>query len=572
MVFLLSLSWELAAQTNIVSTNPSALQVMKGLYDPSVYSSSNVIDHNDSIAKGINRYLNADSLKSYLFALRSFENRNTGSDTISAVRGIGAARKWVDSKFQQFSSENDNRLIPSYLKWTQAICGITSHKNMFAVLPGTDTTDKSIVIIEGHIDSRCETVCDTACDAEGMEDNGSGTALVIELARVMSKYSYKRTIVFLVTIGEEQGLYGANAFSIYCFQNNIKVRAVLNNDVIGGIICGNTSSAPSCPGLNHIDSTQVRLFSYGLFNSFHKGLARYIKLQYKEELRPLAAVPMLVTIMTAEDRTGRGGDHIPFRQRSYPAMRFTSANEHGDANITASYTDRQHSTRDILGVDTDNDQVIDSFFVDFNYLARNAAINGVAATMAALGPKAPDFIMSNNGSNKLYIQITQQTQYPAYRIGLRSSTNDWDSVYTFTGSLYDTLTVTPGVVYYASVASVDSNGVESLFSKEIMANLTAVGIREQSKAKGIQLLQNKPNPFDESTMISVLVGSDFRYRDAFVSISDLKGIEVKRIPLELTEGMNEVVYEHGYGVTGTYVYSLVVDGRLIQSKKMEFAN
>src|SRR5690606_26787008 len=115
-----------------------------------------------------------------------------------------------------------------------------------------------------------------------------------------------------------------------------------------------------CPGENEIDSTRVRLFSQGSFNSPHKGLVRYIKLQYRERILPFAAVPMTVTIMSAEDRTGRSGDHIPFRQNGYTAMRFTSAHEHGDAHVTQpGYDDRQHTSGDVLGVDTDHDSVID---------------------------------------------------------------------------------------------------------------------------------------------------------------------------------------------------------------------
>src|SRR5205085_373648 len=157
---------------------------------------------------------------------------------------------------------------------------------------------------------------------------------------------------------------------------NIVIKEVQNNDVIGGIICGLTSSPPSCPGAGNIDSLHVRFFSYGGFNSPHKGLARFVKLEYKEQLRSIVSVPMTLNVMTPEDRTGRSGDHVPFRSLGgFTAMRFTSANEDGDANVSnPNYSDRQHSTRDTLGADTNNDQVVDSFFVDFDYLARNAVI------------------------------------------------------------------------------------------------------------------------------------------------------------------------------------------------------
>jgi len=559
------------AQTNIISTNPLAEQVMLGNYDPATYLASTVLNHPDTIAQGVKARMSPDSLKAYIIQLAGFHNRNTGSDTASPTIGIGAARRWVYQKFQQFSAANENRLLPSYLQFDLQICTTPQHRNIFAVLPGIDTTDKRIIIIEGHIDSRCEGLCDSLCQAQGVEDNASGTALVMELARVMSKYSYNHTIVFLVTIGEEQGLFGAAAFSDYVYQKDIPVKCVQNNDVIGGIICGQTSSAPSCPALNHIDSTAVRLFSAGSYNSFHKGYSRFVKLEYKEMQLPTASVPMNIRIMSPEDRTGRSGDHVPFRMQGYTAMRFTSANEHGDANVSSmSYNDRQHTTRDTLGVDTDNDMVIDSFFVDFNYLARNAVINANAAGMAAIGPKSPDFQLGVHDSD-LVINVTQQTQYDQYRVGVRTTTNDWDSVYTMTGTLTDTIDVPPANIYFVSIASVDTNGIESIFSREYMT--TPVGVQEITQAPaGFSLLQNRPNPFDEATWISVQVDQRPKHKKASIRISDLSGKLVRELPIKLEPGMNEVLYEHGYGASGAYLYSLVVDGKVAMTKQMVFAN
>lgn len=566
-VLIISLAF---AQSNMVSTNPLAEQIMLGNYDPDIYAASIILSHPDTLVKDINKNISPDSLKKYLEILSTFQNRNTGSDTVSNTRGIGAARRWAFSKFEQFSAENENRLIPSYLQFDLSICGVSQHRNVFAVLPGSDTSDKSIVIIEAHMDSRCADQCDTSCTAEGMEDNGSGTALVLELARVMSKYTLNQTLVFLITVGEEQGLYGAEAFADYVQSKGIEVKAVMNNDITGGIICGQTSSPPSCPGLSNIDSTQVRLFSQGGFNSVNKGLARFVKLQYKEELLPIVTVPMTVSIMSAEDRTGRGGDHIPFRQHGYPAIRYTSANEHGDGSNGVGYSDRQHTTDDILGIDTNGDLIIDSFFVDFNYLSRNTTINGVAAAMMGIGPKSPDFTFSNTWVNKLIIEVNQQTQYLHYRIGVRSSTNDWDSVYTFSGALIDTIEVSSAATHYVSIASVDSNGIESLFSREYMVILT--GINEDINSKNISLLQTAPNPADEATIISVLVNNPTSYKKAYIEITDVNAKLIKRLPIELNNGMNEILYEHGYNVDGIYFYSLFVDGRCLQTNKMIFAN
>lgn len=560
----------LYAQSNIQVTNPVAASILEGSYNPVDYQATTIINHPDDIVAIINDGINTDSLHSYLVKMSSFYTRHTASDTVSADTGIGAARRWAYGMFEQFSQGSENRLEVSYLQFDTVICSMPQHKNIFAVLPGMQTEDPSIILIEGHIDSRCEERCDSACKANGMEDNGSGSALVLELARVMSKLSFDHTVVFMLTIGEEQGLFGAKAFSQYVVDNEIGVKAVLNNDIVGGIICGETSSSPSCPGLNHIDSTQVRLFSHGGFNSKSKGLARFVKLEYEEELKEIVSVSMQLTIMAAEDRQGRGGDHIPFRQKGFAAMRFTSANEHGNADSdNPNYHDRQHTIDDVLGIDTDSDMVIDSFFVDFNYLARNAVINGVVAGLIGIGPEVPNFDVVYSWNDSLQIDITEQTQYDNYRVGVRVyGSNDFDSVYTI-NSTSARIKVNSSNLYYVSVASVDSNSIESCFSREYLVQAT--GIEEIGEANGLELLQNTPNPFDEATVISVLVNKPNSYKDAHITVYDLQGRQVDKLPINLEQGINEVVYFHGYNTTGTYVYSLEIDGKVIQSKRMVFA-
>ena len=559
-----------AQATSILSTNPIAEQILLANYNPTTYLATQIINFPDSISQGIMNRVNADTLKATILKMATFHNRNSASDTVSSTKGYGAARRWVYSKFQQYSAQNENRLVVSYLQFNQAICVATQHRMAYAVLPGMDTSDKRIIIIEGHMDSRCEGNCDTACLAQGIEDNASGTALVMELARVMSKYSYNHSIVFLITTAEEQGLDGSEAFADYVQSKTIKIKAVQNNDVIGGIICGATSSPPSCLGIGDIDSLNVRLFSQGSFNSPHKQYARFVKLEYMEELVSLVSVPMTVKIMTPEDRTGRGGDHIPFRQHGYTAMRFTSANEAGDASLGATYTDRQHSTRDTLGMDTNGDFIVDSFFVDFNYLARNAVINGNAAGMAAIGPKTPTFNATVAGLDSIQIDLLTEKGYTQYRVAIRTTTHDWDTVFYMNDTM-GIFVVNPAAAHYISVASVDTNGIESLFSGEKLLNV-ASATQEFTSEKGINLLPNKPNPFDEATTISVQVNEDKKYKTAFIVITDLNGKQLSKLPISLKKGMNEVMYQHGYHAQGTFIYSLLVDGKILQSGKMTFAN
>ncbi len=572
-LFITLLAFPLSSQTNFLVTNTLADSVLNGNYNPADYAAGAVIDDPALIATEINARISPDSLKSYIKALSSFGNRNTGSDTVSSSWGIGAARRWVLSQFQAFSAENEDRLLTGYFQFDRTICSVGRHRNIMAVLPGTDPDPNGVILVEGHIDSRCEVLCDIACLAEGVEDNASGTALVMDLARVLSRYSFKNTIVFMVVIGEEQGLYGAEAFAIYCQNNNIPLRAVLNNDVIGGVICGETSSPPSCSGYNNIDSTSVRLFSSGAFNSPHKQLARYIKLQYQENLLATAAVPMNVRIMSPEDRTGRGGDHIPFRSRGYPAMRFTAANEHGDAGIDANYDDRQHSTRDVLGVDTDNDGEVDSFFVQFNYLARNTVINGNALAMMARGVRTPaDFTGIRSGSS-LLLEINDPDTLGAYRVALRTTTNDWDTVYTLAGSTTGVFPCNPTGALFVSVARVDETDIESLFSIEKLILISATEEADEEAAeKPIRLFQNRPNPFDESTWISFWVNEVPTYRKAMIQVVDMSGKMIQELTVELKQGMNELMYTHGYGVRGTFQYALLIDGKAVDARKMVFAN
>jgi len=561
-------------QTNIKLTNPEVAYILEGNYKPNDYSPNVSFSDPHAIAAELTDRIKPDSLHSYLRRMSAFQTRNTGSDTVSDVRGIGAAMRWAHHMFEKFSTENEGRLQASFLQFDRNICGVAQHKNVVAVLPGKQTLDPGggqtgIIIIEGHLDSRCNTSCDTSCLAEGMEDNGSGSALVMELARVMAKYEYNRTIVFMLTTGEEQGLHGAEAMAKYCGDNNIPIAAVLNNDVIGGIICGETSSPPSCPSENNIDSTQVRLFSAGSFNSPSKQLARYIKLQYEEELKEHVDVGQALTIMTAEDRSGRGGDHIPFRVAGYPAMRFTSANEHGDASNGPNYDDRQHTSDDILGVDTDNDGLLDSFFVDFNYLARNAAINANAATMIAQNVCSDlGFEAEQRTWNKARVNIGGDfCASPPFRIAYRTETNDWDTIVTVTENTAEVL-IKPGLNHFFSVCRVNEDGIESLFSAEQF--IATVGVDEQPQQRGIELLQNKPNPFDESTMISFVVHDRPQSDEALITITDVHGKVIQQLTAPISMGINEVLYDHGYGKVGTYFYNLIIDGKTIDTKKMVF--
>lgn len=466
---------DIQAQTKMFVSNPAALQILKGNYNPVRYKSSAIIDHPDSVRMGIIRSVNSTRMMNLLARLETFYNRNSGSDTLSKTTGIGACRTWILSYFDQVSKDNDNRLVTGYLEFDADICGKGHHKNPFALLPGSDTSNNEILVIEGHFDTRNEGRCDTTGYTPGMDDNGSGTVLVMELSKVMSRYSFKNTILFTTPTGEDEGLFGAKAWASFLSDQGVKIKSVLNNDIVGGIYCGQTSSPPSCPCFGCADSTHVRIFSYSpaktpFANSAHKQLARYMKYVQDVLINPYLATPMVINIMQGEDRTGRGGDHTPFRQKGYTAVRIISANEHG--NGTGKAPDRNHTIKDVIGKDLNGDGQPDSLYVNPGYLARNTILNGVVTGLLASAPAK--------------LPITAEVRYPGARImlpkgytgadgfiiGIRkfsSNSLEFDSVYRIRQTKCIKIKLEKGQKYFVSFAPI-LHGSPGLFSDEFEVN------------------------------------------------------------------------------------------------------
>jgi hypothetical protein len=575
LIAVFSLSISSFGQTSITLSNPLAANILAGSYDPVLYTPSEIINEPDSILHGIINGISKDSLFTYLAHIDSYYQRNSGSDTTSSNHGIGAVRKWIYRKFGEFSAANDNRLVVTYMDFDKAICGKNHHKNVMAILPGLDTTQHEILIVEGHFDTRCESACDTSCYTPGMEDNGSGTVLVMELARVMSRFAFDHTIVFANVTGEDQGLYGAKAFATYVYNNDIPVMAVFNNDVVGGIICGATSSPPGCPYMNHIDSTHVRVFSYSQFNdtsanSSHKQLVRYIKLHQEEDINPLLETPMTINMMIREDRVNRSGDHIPFREKGYRAIRFCSQNEHG--NGTGTPPDRQHTSNDMLGLDLSvpPDGVLDTFFVDMGYLRRNAISNGVNLGYLAIAPPQPQPLFEPLADGIEINMTGNDTVYKHYRVGIRSQgsgTLYFDTVMTFTDSAHFTITgLDPGKEYQFSVMNIE-NGLESLISGEY--TVLTVDVNDYIKQNwGIWMDQNFPNPFSGDTEIRVYVTNPHEVYDASLQFTSPEGIVLQQIPFNPGMGQNIIKFKPPDCSRGLIFTSLIINGKVVQTKKL----
>lgn len=338
--------------------------------------------------------ISPERVKGYVETLAGFGTRHTLSDTTSDVRGIGAARRWIKAEFERIAQESGRtgeRAMRVYFDSYaiepdgRRVDVPTELVNVIAELPGrleaTGQAERCYVL--GHYDSRRSDVMDREGEAPGANDDASGVAVVIELARVMSRHEYDHTIVFMATAGEEQGLLGARRHFGRLVEQGAPVRAVFNNDIVGD------PTAPS--GARH--DTRVRVFSEGLPAIGERGGAMTLERLRREgalaesssrQLARLVAMvaewhklPVQAMLVFRADRFLRGGDHLPFHEAGFAAVRFCEVEE--------DYTRQHQDLRTEDGVrygDTPE-------FVDGRYLAGVAAVNGAALAHVANAPQAP---------------------------------------------------------------------------------------------------------------------------------------------------------------------------------------
>ena len=327
-----------------------------------------------------------DSLESYLKKMVSFGTRNTLSTQTDSKRGIGAARNWVLNRFNDMVKQSNGRLTALIDTVTLQPDGRRVDTplllgNVVATLKGNDPNDKRIFIISGHLDNMRSNVMDRTGDAPGANDDASGVAAVLECARIMSKYSFPSTILFVAFSGEEQGLLGANFMAGKARKENWNIEAILNNDIMGS----NNSNET-----NIINNSKIRVFSeafsiqdtgkaignirnLGLENDGKaRQLARYVK-----EIGERYVDNLEVVMIYRNDRFLRGGDHTPFVNRGYAAVRFTEMNEN--------YFHQHQDVRIENGI-----QYGDlSEFMDFEYLRKNTAMNLSNLANLAKSPSLP---------------------------------------------------------------------------------------------------------------------------------------------------------------------------------------
>jgi hypothetical protein len=327
----------------------------------------------------IGQAVSADQLKATITRLVAFGTRHTLSDTVSETRGIGAARRWVKSRFEADAAACGGCLTivtPEQMVTGERITTPALIQDVIAIQRGSGDPNR-VVIISGHIDSRVTDVMNAVSDAPGANDDASGVAAVLEAARVLSRRHFNGTIVYAVLSGEEQGLFGGKLLADYAKAQGWKVEAQLNNDIIG-----NTHGLDG-----KVEATSVRVFSEGTkatetpeqaaqrgrtggeTDAPSRELARYIA-DIANHYMPDFRVRMILRA----DRFGRGGDQLPMQAAGYPAVRLTEADEN--------YT-RQHQDVRVENGVAYGDVIAG---VDFPYLAKVARLN--ILTLAALA-KAP---------------------------------------------------------------------------------------------------------------------------------------------------------------------------------------
>lgn len=406
--------------------------------------------------------VNADSLQWYIKTMVSFGTRNTLSTQSDARRGIGAARNWVLNKFNEFAKQSNGRLTAfidtvTYKADKRRVDRDIILGNVVATLKGTDPNDNRIFIISGHLDNMRTNVMDSTLDAPGANDDGSGSAAVIECARVMSKHNFPATIVFVTVSGEEQGLLGANYMAAKAKKENWNIEAVLNNDIMGS---NNTSET------NIIDNTRVRVFSEGLpsyeteknakqirqYGWENDGRARQLA-RYVKEVGERYVENLEVVMVYRNDRFLRGGDHTPYVDNGYAAVRITEMNEN--------YFHQHQDVRKENGIQYGDLPE----FMDFEYLRKNTAVNLSNLANLAKAPAMPEEVKIETKKLSNYTQLNWKApktgKVKGYYVLIRETTSAFWQKKFFTSEIEIKLPYSKDNYFFA-VQSVNETGNESL--------------------------------------------------------------------------------------------------------------
>jgi hypothetical protein len=425
--------------------------------------SSQTIFRCDPVIKKMVDEISRERIEQDVRKLVSFHTRHNLSEQNNPSAGIGAAWNWIKTEMEKSIPASEGRLSVDFIDYTvggegQRIAKETRLKNVVATLKGTDPGDDRKILISAHLDSRAALDNDSTGYAPGANDDGSGIAAILELIRIMSARKFSATIIFMAVSGEEHGLYGAKYMASKAKDEKWNIIAMLNNDMIG-----NSGSSETL--LN--DNMRVRVFSEGIpaaeteqmaaqrkytsgeNDSRSRQLARYIK-----ETGERYVDQMTVTLVFRNDRYGRGGDHTPFCQAGFTAVRVCEFNENYD---------RTHKIPAVVNGIQEGDL---PEYVDYEYVRKNAGINLAAIANLAAAPYEPEncILVTGGLTNKTTLRWNSPvkgTKPEGYYILMRETYQPlWEKKIFVTGNEV-TLPYSKDN-YFFGIQSVDASGHESI--------------------------------------------------------------------------------------------------------------
>ncbi|MCB0445420.1 MAG: M28 family metallopeptidase [Gelidibacter sp.] len=414
--------------------------------------------------------ISATRIKNDVQTLVNFGTRHTLSDTVSNTRGIGAARRWIKNQFETISKDCNNCLDIFYQKnlvKKDANNRITKDvwvNNVVAIQKGT-TYPNCFIIMSGDIDSRVTNPNNYISDAPGANDNASGMAGTIEAARVLSKYKFESSIVYVGLSGEEQGLFGGKGLAEYAKENNWEIIGVFNNDMIGnitgvdGVIDNRTFrifSEPTPPTETEKERNARRFYG-GEVDGISRQLARYVyktTQTYMPEMNPMMVYRL--------DRFGRGGHHRPFNDLGFAGIRIMEAHEN--------YTQQHQDIRTENGL-----HYGDTFeHVNFDYAQKLTAVNAINLACIASAPPAPKTVaIGGIVEPSVKLKWDKVAGAIGYKIYWRATTSPTWDYSRYVGNM--TEFTLKGIVidnFYFGIASVGKDGFESVvtFPNQIIKN------------------------------------------------------------------------------------------------------
>ncbi len=407
--------------------------------------------------------VSADNIEKDITTLVNFGTRHTLSETKSDDYGIGAARRWIKAEFEKISAECGGCLEVYFqsdvISGEKRIPTPVDVVSVIAIQRGT-TDPNRYVIMSGDIDSRVTDVMDFTSDSPGANDNASGVAGTLEAARVLSKYKFNGSIVYAALSGEEQGLFGGRIMANQAKKDGWRIKAVLNNDMIGNIegvngVINNTTARLFAEGTRVTetpDEARLRRFTGGEVDSPSRNLARYVDNiadQYIENLDTMVIYRL--------DRFGRGGHHRPFNDLGYPGIRIMETNEN--------YTRQHQDLRTEGGIEYGD--TLDG--VNFDYAAKLTSLNAVSLAAMAWAPNPPANVkIAGAVQPSTYLKWDalddqQNPQLKGYKVYWRHTDAPQWEYSRYVGNV--TEAILENIVidnYFFGVASVNRNGVESV--------------------------------------------------------------------------------------------------------------